>query len=144
MKDKLFYFPFYPADWLADTSILSLEEKGAYITLLSTMYLQRDCSLFKRHLPNILGIKDERKFKRIMLNIMPLLIDEGDKVSQKRIKEIKQKIEDILEKKRKAGIASGKARKKPQLVQTHSKRIDKFNDVSAIDKARNVLNNGYE
>ena len=75
---------------------------------------------------------------------MPLLIDEGDKVSQKRIKEIKQKIEDIVEKKRKAGIASGKARKKPQLVQTHSKRIDKFNDVSAIDKARNVLNNGYE
>ena len=61
MKEKLFYFPFYPADWLADTSVLTLEEKGAYITIIATMYLQDDCSLFKRHIPNILGIKHSLK-----------------------------------------------------------------------------------
>jgi len=144
MKEKLFYFPFYPSDWLADTSILNLEEKGAYITLIATMYLQKDCSLFKRHIPNILGVTDERKFNKLMQNIIPLLIDDGEKYTQKRIKEIKNKIEGIIEKKRQAGIASGVAkRRKLNIVTTknYTKKIDKFSDVSAIDKARNTLNN---
>ena len=92
MKEKLFYFPFYPADWLADTSVLTLEEKGAYITIIATMYLQDDCSLFKRHLPNILGIRDNKKYKKLMANVFPLLIDNGEKVTQKRIKQIKKHI----------------------------------------------------
>ena len=96
MKEKLFYFPFFPADWLADTSVLTLEERGAYITLISTMYLQEDCSVFKRHIQNILGIQDKRRFDRIMTNVYPLLIDNGEKVTQKRIKAIKSKIQDIL------------------------------------------------
>ena len=103
MKEKLFYFPFYPAYWLADTSVLTLEERGAYITLISTMYLQEDCSLFKRHLQNILGIQDKRKFERIMKNIYPLLIDNGEKITQKRIKIIKDKVQDIITKKSEGG-----------------------------------------
>ena len=98
MKEKLFYFPFYPADWLADTSVLTLEEKGAYITLIATMYLQKDCSLHKRHLPNILGINSTKKFEKIMFNISHYLTEEGDKVSQKRIKEIKKKSNNPLAK----------------------------------------------
>ena len=79
-----------------------------------------------------------------MQNIIPLLIDDGEKYTQKRIKEIKNKIEGIIEKKRQAGIASGVAkRRKLNIVNTKSytKKIDKFSDVSAIDKARNTLNN---
>ena len=141
MKEKLFYFPFYPADWLADTSVFSLEEKGAYITLIATMYLQNDCSVFKRHIPNILGVADERKFNKLMQNIIPLLIDDGEKYTQKRIKEIKNKIEGIVEKKRQAGIASGVAKRRKL---NYTKKIDRFNDVSAMEKARKALNNNYE
>tara|TARA_R110002012_G_scaffold303744_1_gene505818 strand:- start:180 stop:599 length:420 start_codon:yes stop_codon:yes gene_type:complete len=139
MKEKLFYFPFYPADWLADTSVLTLEEKGAYITLIATMYLQDDCSLFKRHIPNILGIKDNKKYEKLMVNIAPLLIDNGDKVSQKRIKEIKAKIKDIVEKKSKAGKLGAKGRwhKKAKVYSN----VDKF---SSVQKARKILNDGYE
>ena len=119
MKEKLFYFPFYPADWLADTSVLTLEEKGAYITLIATMYLQEDCSLYKKHLPNILGIGDKKKFKKLM-----------------------DKILDIVQKKSQAGKAGAKGRwgnRKPKVYT--NKNIDKF---STIQKARKILNDGYE
>tara|TARA_Y100000114_G_C11723060_1_gene309501 strand:+ start:462 stop:890 length:429 start_codon:yes stop_codon:yes gene_type:complete len=142
MKEKLFYFPFYPADWLADTSVLTLEEKGAYITLIATMYLQEDCSLYKKHLPNILGIGDKKKFKKLMDNVYPMLLDENDKVSQKRIKEVKKKILDIVQKKSQAGKAGAKGRwgnRKPKVYT--NKNIDKF---STIQKARKILNDGYE
>tara|TARA_R110002020_G_scaffold387783_1_gene598537 strand:+ start:134 stop:568 length:435 start_codon:yes stop_codon:yes gene_type:complete len=144
MKEKLFYFPFYPAYWLADTSVLTLEERGAYITLISTMYLQEDCSVFKRHLQNILGIQDKRKFERIMKNIYPLLIDNGEKITQKRIKIIKDKVQDIITKKSEGGKKAMQRRwsKKPQVYV--NKKIDKFSDVSAMDKARKALNNNYE
>jgi len=141
MKEKLFYFPFYPADWLADTSVLTLEEKGAYITLIATMYLQKDCSLHKRHLPNILGINSTKKFEKIMFNISHYLTEEGDKVSQKRIKEIKKKIEDIVEKKSKAGKAGAQGRWQKKAKVYTNNNIDKF---SSIQKARKILNDGYE
>tara|TARA_R110002012_G_scaffold177511_1_gene342334 strand:- start:861 stop:1295 length:435 start_codon:yes stop_codon:yes gene_type:complete len=144
MKEKLFYFPFYPADWLADVSVLTLEEKGAYITLISTMYLQEDCSVFKRHIQNILGIQDKRRFDRIMTNVYPLLIDNGEKVTQKRIKAIKSKIQDILVKKSEGGKKAMQRRwsKKPKIYV--NKKIDKFSSISAADRARKMLNDGYE
>jgi len=42
------YFPFYPGDWLSDPNVqfLSLEESGAYITLLAYMWRDgKDCAL---------------------------------------------------------------------------------------------------
>ena len=150
MKEKLFYFPFYPAYWLADTSVLTLEERGAYITLISTMYLQEDCSLFKRHLQNILGIQDKRRFDRIMDNIYPLLVDNGEKVTQKKVLEVRKQTEERSNKARN----SAKARwNKPQTYKPKvynkpkvyvNKKIDKFSSISAADRARKILNDGYE
>jgi uncharacterized protein YdaU (DUF1376 family) len=147
MKEKLFYFPFYPAYWLADTSVLTLEERGAYITLISTMYLQEDCSLFKRHLQNILGIQDKRKFERIMKNIYPLLIDNGEKITQKRIKIIKDKVQDIITKKSEGGKKAMQKRwsnkpkvyNKPKVVQSGP-----IPTLTAAQRARKMLNDGYE
>ena len=147
MKEKLFYFPFYPAYWLADTSVLTLEERGAYITLISTMYLQEDCSLFKRHLQNILGIQDKRKFDRIMKNIYPLLIDNGEKITQKRIKIIKDKVQDIITKKSEGGKKAMQKRwsnktkvyNKPKVVQSGP-----IPTLTAAQRARKMLNDGYE
>ena len=147
MKEKLFYFPFYPAYWLADTSVLTLEERGAYITLISTMYLQEDCSLFKRHLQNILGIQDKRKFDRIMKNIYPLLIDNGEKITQKRIKIIKDKVQAIITKKSEGGKKAMQKRwsnkpkvyNKPKVVQSGL-----IPTLTAAQRARKILNDGHE
>ena len=147
MKEKLFYFPFYPAYWLADTSVLTLEERGVYITLISTMYLQEDCSLFKRHLQNILGIQDKRKFDRIMKNIYPLLIDNGEKITQKRIKIIKDKVQDIITKKSEGGKKAMQKRwsnkpkvyNKPKVVQSGL-----IPTLTAAQRARKILNDGHE
>ena len=108
------------------------------------MYLQEDCSVFKRHIQNILGIQDKRRFDRIMTNVYPLLIDNGEKVTQKRIKIIKDKVQNIITKKSEGGKKAMQRRwsKKPQVYV--NKKIDKFSDVSAMDKARKALNNNYE
>ena len=147
MKEKLFYFPFYPAYWLADTSVLTLEERGAYITLISTMYLQEDCSLFKRHLQNILGIQDKRKFDRIMKNIYPLLIDNGEKITQKRIKIIKDKVQDIITKKSEGGKKAMQKRwsNKPK-VYNNPKVVQSglIPTLTAAQRARKILNDGHE
>ena len=147
MKEKLFYFPFFPADWLADVSVLTLEEKGAYITLISTMYLQEDCSVFKRHIQNILGIQAKRTFDRIMTNVYPLLIDNGEKVTQKRIKAIKSKIQDILVKKSEGGKKAMQKRwsNKPKVY--NKPKVVKQGPIptlSAAQRARKMLNDGYE
>ena len=147
MKEKLFYFPFFPADWLSDVSVLTLEEKGAYITLISTMYLQEDCSVFKRHIQNILGIQDKRRFDRIMTNVYPLLIDNGEKVTQKRIKAIKSKIQDILVKKSEGGKkAMQKRRSNKPKVYNKPKVVKQglIPTLSAAQRARKMLNDGYE
>ena len=41
-KDKLFYVPFMVKDWIVDTQQLTLLERGAYITIISNMYLKED------------------------------------------------------------------------------------------------------
>ena len=147
MKEKLFYFPFYPAYWLADTSVLTLEERGAYITLISIMYLQEDCSLFKRHLQNILGIQDKRKFERIMKNIYPLLIDNGEKITQKRIKIIKDKVQDITTKKSEGGKKAMQKRWSNKTKVYNKPKVVKQGPIptlSAAQRARKMLNDGYE
>ena len=147
MKEKLFYFPFYPAQWLSDCNVLSLEEKGAYITLISTMYLQEDCSLFKRHLQNILGIQDKRRFDRIMDNIYPLLVDNGEKVTQKKVLEVRKQTEERSNKARNSVKArwNKTQRYKPKLY--NKPKVVKQGPIptlSAAQRARKMLNDGYE
>lgn len=139
MKEKLFVFPFYPLQWLTDCSVLNLEEKGAYITIVSTMYLQDDCSIFKRHIPSILGVT-EFKANKIMHNIEPMLLDKGDKYSQKKVLEVKKQIEQRSEMARQK--VQKRWNKKPKVYV--NKKIDKFSSISAADRARKMLNNGYE
>ena len=146
MKDKLFVFPFYPLQWLTDCSVLTLEEKGAYITLISTMYLQDDCSIYKRHIASILGVT-EFKAKKIMQNIEPMLLDKGNKYSQKKVLEVKKQIEQRSE------MARQKVQKRWNKAQTYNPKVyNKPNVVkqgpiptlSAAQRARKMLNDGYE
>jgi len=146
MKDKLFVFPFYPLQWLTDCSVLTLEEKGAYITLISTMYLQDDCSVYKRHIASILGVT-EFKAKKIMQNIEPMLLDKGDKYSQKKVLEVKKQIEQRSE------MARKKVQKRWNKSQTYKPKVynkpkvikqGPIPTLSAAQRARKMLNDGYE
>jgi transcriptional regulator with XRE-family HTH domain len=117
------------------------------VTLISTMYLQEDCSLFKRHLQNILGIQDKRRFDRIMDNIYPLLVDNGEKVTQKKVLEVRKQTEERSNKARN----SAKARwNKPQTYKSkvyNKPKVVKQGPIptlSAAQRARKMLNDGYE
>ena len=144
MKEKLYYFPFYAADWLADCSKLTLQERGAYITLIATMYLQEDCAIYKRHIPNILGIQSKVRCAKIMDNIYPLLILlENERVTQKKIRQVKMDVEEAVERKRSSGRAGAKKRYSKSKV-TSLQAIDKYSSVTTEEKARKALNQGYE
>ena len=47
-KDKLFFVPFMVKDWVIDTQELTLLERGAYITIISNMYLKEDGILHEK------------------------------------------------------------------------------------------------
>ena len=64
MKEKLFYFPFYPADWLADTSVLTLEEKGAYITIIATSIKTEPSKVKRKNLKESL-IEKKNSLKKL-------------------------------------------------------------------------------
>ncbi len=69
------YFPFYPADWLSDPNVqfLSLEEAGAYITLLAYMWRDgKECALpdDDKYLARLLHVSPQkwRKLREILID----------------------------------------------------------------------------
>ena len=87
-KDKLFYVPFMVKDWVVDTQELTLLERGAYITILSNMYLKEDGIIQEKSLPNLLGLKG-KNYTRVMSNIKPFLIEVNKgKITMQILKEI--------------------------------------------------------
>ena len=79
------YMQFYPADYLADTMLLSLEEHGAYLKLLMCMWrsdgwLPDD----DKKISTMLGISP-KKWASIREGISSFFIYENGKFSQKRL-----------------------------------------------------------
>ena len=61
MESKSFFFGLHCADFLVDTSHMSREAVGCFITLLCRMFLERDCTLQYRHAHKICGYASEGK-----------------------------------------------------------------------------------
>lgn len=82
-----------------------------------------------------------------MKNIYPLLIDNGEKITQKRIKIIKDKVQDIITKKSEGGKKAMQKRwsnkpkvyNKPKVVQSGL-----IPTLTAAQRARKILNDGHE
>ena len=105
-KDKLFYVPFMVKDWVVDTQELTLLERGAYITILSNMYLKEDGIIQEKSLPNLLGLKG-KNYTRVMSSVRPFLIEvnkEPLQYSQKKVLEVLKEIHH----KRKVNSQNGK------------------------------------
>ena len=86
-KDKLFYVPFMVKDWVIDTQELTLLERGAYITIISNMYLKEDGILQEKNLHNLLGLKGNN-YNRVMTSLEPYLIKTDKGYTQKKVQEV--------------------------------------------------------
>ena len=107
-------FQFYPADWLSDYRVLAMtcEQRGAYIQILATMWLEDDCSL-----PNDLA--QLAAITKCDVNQLPTVVqcfvENGSKITHKRLLAERQKQDDWRDKSKKAGMASAKSRsRKPK------------------------------
>jgi uncharacterized protein YdaU (DUF1376 family) len=75
---KLPHFPFYPSDWLGSPTVISmtLEERGAYMTLLACMWQTEDCTLPEDngYLCRLLGVADTSLVTNLVSNSMSRLV----------------------------------------------------------------------
>lgn len=104
------YIPFYPADHLADTMHLTLEEQGAYTKLMFVMwraggYLEDD----DKKTCLILGVT-QKKWIQIKSSLKEFFVYENGKFFQKRLLAERRSAEEIRIKKSEAGRASAKAK----------------------------------
>lgn len=102
-------FQFYPADWLSDfkARALTSEERGVYIDLLCFMWLEEDCSL-----PSDTAILERmlNAGSTTVQRVLELFVNEGSKITHKRLLEEREKQDKFKEFASKAGKASAKKR----------------------------------
>ena len=86
-SDKLYYVPFMVKDWVIDTQELTLLERGAYITIITNMYLKEDGILLEKNLHNLLGLKGNN-YNRVMATLDSYLIKTDKGYTQKKVQEV--------------------------------------------------------
>ena len=120
------HFPFYPGDWMSDQNVqaMTLEEVGAYITLLCLMWMKgKECALPDNDvlLARMLHVSTEKwsEFREVLID-GPMAVfskDEGGNLTNNRlVKEYKKavsKVSQAIE----AGKKSGEIRKRSTDVQ---------------------------
>ena len=117
-KDKLFFVPFMVKDWVCDVQPLSLLERGAYITIISNMYLKEDGILHEKSLHNLLGLKGNN-YNRVMTSLEPYLIKTDKGYTQKKVQEV---LRDINHK-RKVNSHNGKLGMQKRWSTKHNKNL---------------------
>ena len=117
-KDKLFYVPFMVKDWVIDTQELTLLERGAYITIISNMYLKDDGILQEKSLHNLLGLKGNN-YNRVMTSLEPYLIKTQQGYTQKKVQDV---LKDINHK-RKVNSHNGKLGMQKRWHTKHNKNL---------------------
>lgn len=105
-------FQFYPKDFISDinVSVMNMEERGIYITLLSYCWLEgwlpNASSKLKRMCNNPSNWKESWK------NVKPCFYKNGNKLYHKRLEKERKKQEEWREKSRLGGKKSGEERRK--------------------------------
>ena len=117
-KDKLFFVPFMVKDWVIDTQELTLLERGAYITIISNMYLKENGILHEKSLHNLLGLKGNN-YNRVMTSLEPYLVKTDKGYTQKKVQEV---LRDINHK-RKVNSHNGKLGMQKRWSTKHNKTL---------------------
>ena len=114
-KDRLFQFPFYPADFLVSTMLMKPDQRGAYITLLCHAWIEDGLEDNEETLCAMSGLKPARlgevlkRFAR----------DSDGKLRQPRMERVRDEIKVLRDKRAKAGRKGAEVK-----WQSHSKATD--------------------
>ncbi len=127
------YIPFYPDAFLADTAMLSLEEKGAYFVLLCYMWINAAELPDDDHkLARILGTTTV-KWKKLRKNIEGFFTKTADGfLTQKRLKKEWEKAQDIRQKYSENGRKGGRPRKENQGITPDEEKAAGFDSQKPI------------
>lgn len=103
-------FQFYPESWLGDPDVqmMSLAEKGAYITLISSIWVRDGFPNEEDKVRRLLG--NPKNFKTLWNNIKHKFVVVNDTIHHRRLIKERDKIEDYKSKRSKAGKIGAKAR----------------------------------
>lgn len=104
------YFPFYPADYLADTRHLSAEQHGAYLLLLMTAWgrggrLPNDPKKLAR-----IACVSTRRWNQIAEDVLDFWETDGDEIVSRRMEKEYQKASSKSENRSAAGRRGGHAK----------------------------------
>ena len=114
-KDRLFQFPFYPADFLVSTMLMKPDQRGAYIALLCHAWIEDGLEDNEETLCAMSGLKPARlgevlkRFAR----------DSDGKLRQPRMERVRDEIKVLRDKRAKAGRKGAEAK-----WQSHIKATD--------------------
>tara|TARA_Y100001938_G_scaffold57912_1_gene80901 strand:- start:230 stop:961 length:732 start_codon:yes stop_codon:yes gene_type:complete len=107
-KDRLFQFPFYPADFLVSTMLMSPAEVGAYMRLLCHSWIEDGIPYkSKSYLARLAGISPS-KLDQILSKFY---VDDENRVRHVRLETERKKVVELREKRVKAGRIGGNANK---------------------------------
>jgi len=127
------YIPFYPDAFLADTAMLTLEEKGAYFVLLCYMWINgAELPDDDHKLSRILGTTPS-KWKKLRRNLEGFFTKtEAGFLTQKRLKKEWEKAQDIRKKYSENGRKGGRPRKENQGVDGEEEKATGFDSQKPI------------
>ena len=114
-KDRLFQFPFYPADFLVSTMLMKPDQRGAYITLLCHAWIEDGLEDNEETLCAMSGLKPAR-LKEVLKRFAR---DSDGKLRQPRMERVRDEIKVLRDKRAKAGRKGAEAK-----WQSHSKATD--------------------
>jgi len=107
-KDRLFQFPFYPADFLVSTMLMSPAEVGAYMRLLCHSWIEDGFPYkSKSYLARLAGISPS-KLDQILSKFY---VDDENRVRHVRLETERKRVVELREKRVKAGRIGGNANK---------------------------------
>ena len=107
-KDRLFQFPFYPADFLVSTMLMSPAEVGAYMRLLCHSWIEDGIPYkSKTYLARLAGISTS-KLDQILSKFY---VDDENRVRHVRLETERKRVVELRDKRVKAGRIGGNANK---------------------------------
>ena len=115
MSTDYYVFPFYSKNFLGSHKVkaMSLAARGAYITLLAEQSTSENCELPNndRILARLCICDGLDEWLSIKPEVMPCFTVSGDVIYNERLKEERQRIDQLIVKKSEAGRKSGEARR---------------------------------
>ena len=107
-KDRLFQFPFFPADFLVSTMLMSPAEVGAYMRLLCHSWMEDGIPFKSKSYLARLGGISASKLDQILIKFY---IDDENRVRHHRLEVVRKNVIELREKRVKAGRKGGQANK---------------------------------